>query len=43
MLCVSAVDRDDELWVLKLNSAVLHIDKAKWLHWTSRVAARICR
>ena len=40
---VSAVDREDELLVLKLNSAVLHIDDVKWLHWTSRVAARICR
>ena len=40
---VSAVDRDDELWMLKLNSAVLHIDGTKWLHWTSRVTARICR
>ena len=40
---VVAVDRDDELWVLELNSAVLHINEAKWLHWTSRVAARICR
>ena len=34
---------DDELWMLKLNSTVLHLDEAKWLHWTSRVAARICR
>jgi hypothetical protein len=40
---VSAVERDDEVWVLKLDSAVWLVDKAKWLHWMGRVAARICR
>ena len=40
---VSATDRDDEDWMLKLDSAVRHIDETKWLHWTGRVVERICR
>ena len=39
---VSAADRDDEDWMLKLDSAVQHIDETQWLHWTGRVAERIC-
>ena len=39
---VSVVDRDDEIWVLKLDSAVRLDNEVKWLHWTDSVAARIC-
>ena len=40
---VSAADREDEDWMLQLDSAVLHINETKWLHWTGRVAENICR
>ena len=40
---VSAADRDDEDWMLKLDSAVQHIDETKWLHWTGIVVERIFR
>ena len=39
---VSVVDRDNEIWLIKLDSAVRLVDEVKWLHWTDRVAARIC-
>ena len=42
-LAASAADREDEGWMLRLDSAVRHIAETKWLHWISRVTVRICR
>ena len=39
---VSMVDRDDEIWLIKLDSTVRLVDEVQWLHWTDRVEARIC-